>query len=72
MEGFKLADFAKIELHRESLAKPYLYPNDENIIAIATDHALEQDDHNSPAKLDMNNTQQIADFIETRFLKISR
>ncbi len=72
VEGFKLADFAKIELHREALAKPYLYPNDENIIAIATDHALEQDDHNSPAKLDMNNTQQIADFIETRFLKISR
>jgi len=41
VEGFKAAEFIKIELHREALGKPYLYPNDSNIIAIATDHTLD-------------------------------
>jgi len=40
VEGFKAAKFMKIELHREALAKPYLYPTDTNIIAIAADHEI--------------------------------
>jgi len=66
VEGFKAAEFVKIELHREALAKPYLYPDDDNIIAIATDHELDADlsiDH-----LDINQPQQIADFIEQKML----
>lgn len=68
VEGFKAAEFLKIELHRKELNKPYLYPTDSNIIAIATDHSLEDDisiDH-----LDINQPQLIADFIEKKLLEI--
>ena len=40
VEGFKREHFAKIELHRESLHKPYLFENDSDIIALATDHPV--------------------------------
>jgi molybdopterin-guanine dinucleotide biosynthesis protein B len=67
VEGFKLADLPKIELHRKALDKPYIYPNDNNIIAIAIDHEL--DDENSPDQLDLNQPQQIAGYIEENILK---
>ncbi|MEE9326273.1 MAG: molybdopterin-guanine dinucleotide biosynthesis protein B [Cocleimonas sp.] len=67
VEGFKHADLAKIELHRNALRKPYIYPEDPNIIAIAADH--EVDDENAPTKLDLNQPQQIVEFIENRILK---
>lgn len=38
VEGFKHEPISKIELHRPALQKPLMYPNDPNIIAIATDH----------------------------------
>ncbi len=69
VEGFKHADLAKIELHRESLGKPYIYPNDPNIIAIALDHDLEEKGTNSPDTLNINNPQQIADYIELNIIK---
>jgi len=68
VEGFKAAEFMKIELHREVLAKPYMYPTDTNIIAIATDHVLDADI--SIHHLDINQPQQIADFIEHRLLEM--
>lgn len=68
VEGFKAAKFMKIELHRQALAKPYLHPNDTNIIAIAADHELETEV--SISKLDINQPQQIADFIEQKLLEI--
>jgi molybdopterin-guanine dinucleotide biosynthesis protein MobB len=37
VEGFKREAIPKIELHRSSLEKPLIFPNDPNIIAIATD-----------------------------------
>ncbi|HAS8149410.1 TPA: bifunctional molybdopterin-guanine dinucleotide biosynthesis adaptor protein MobB/molybdopterin molybdotransferase MoeA [Vibrio vulnificus] len=37
VEGCKNIAFPKIELHREEVGKPWLHPNDENIIAIASD-----------------------------------
>ncbi len=66
VEGFKAAKFSKIELHREALGKPYLYPNDTNIIAIASDHEIE--DLCKIDQLDINQPQQIADFIEHKLL----
>lgn len=39
VEGFKRERFAKIELHRTSLGKPLLFPEDDSIIALATDGA---------------------------------
>ena len=72
VEGFKAAKFMKIELYREELAKPYMYPNDTNIIAIATDHALDTNGSNKASidHLDINQPQQIADYIEQKLLEM--
>ncbi|MEQ1545368.1 molybdopterin-guanine dinucleotide biosynthesis protein B [Methyloglobulus sp.] len=61
VEGFKATQFPKIELHRSSLNKPLLYPNDPNIIAIATDTPLVTPD--SLVQLNLNQPELIAKFI---------
>ena len=61
VEGFKDEAFPKVELHRPSLAKPFLYTQDNNIIAIATDENIQLE--RDIALLDINNIKQIADFI---------
>jgi molybdopterin-guanine dinucleotide biosynthesis protein B len=37
VEGFKAEGHAKLEVHRESVGKPLLFPGDPNIVAIASD-----------------------------------
>jgi molybdopterin-guanine dinucleotide biosynthesis protein B len=37
VEGFKTERHAKIEVHRSDVGKPLLYPDDPNILAIASD-----------------------------------
>jgi molybdopterin-guanine dinucleotide biosynthesis protein B len=37
VEGFKADSHAKLEVHRESVGKPLLFPNDPHIVAIASD-----------------------------------
>ncbi len=61
VEGFKLWSFPKIELHRPAVGKPLLFPNDDNMIAIAHDGSLAIKP-DIPV-LDINNTQQIAEFV---------
>ena len=60
VEGFRhAAGLKKIELHRPSLGKPSLYTEDKQIIAVASDEAL-----NAPLPiLDINRPDQIAQFI---------
>ena len=41
VEGFKRQAFAKIEVHRPSVGKPLLQPDDPTIIAVASDVALD-------------------------------
>lgn len=65
VEGYKDIRFPKIELHRTELGKPYLYPNDDSIIALACDAE-------TPAGieiplLDINDVEAIANFIYTDF-----
>ncbi len=61
VEGFKREHFAKIELHRAALNKPYLFENDQDIIALASDH--NQDIQTDLQLLDLNKPEMIADFI---------
>lgn len=68
VEGFKHASFNKIELQRVSLQKPLLYPEDRNIIAIATDRTDTQ--HPLPV-LDLNDAGEICSFIYQHFLSTS-
>ena len=63
VEGFKREAFPKIELCRPDLGHPYLYPDDSNIIALATDAP-------SPSgltlpHLDLNDPPAIAAFVQT-------
>jgi len=67
VEGFKAEQFPKIELHRPSLNQPLLYPNDPNIIAIASDCALETPD--TLTQLDINQPEMIAAFILKQFMR---
>lgn len=66
VEGFKATAFPKIELHRPSLNKPLLYPNDPNIIAIASDFAI--DTPPGLVQLDLNQPDQITNFITQQFM----
>ena len=65
VEGFKPEAIPKIELHRPSLGHDLLYPDDDSIIAIATDAALSVE--TTLPLLDLNNAQQIAEFIIERY-----
>ena len=65
VEGFKHEQFAKIELHRPSLAKPLLHPDDDNIIAIASDEKLALD--REIDQLNINDIAGIADYV-SRFI----
>jgi len=67
VEGFKAEQFPKIELHRPSLNKPLLYPNDSSIIAIASDCALETPD--TLTQLDINQPEMIAAYILNHFMR---
>ena len=64
VEGFKHEHYSKIEVHRPSLGKPLMYPDDPDIIAIASDEPV-----HSPAnsreivRLNMNQPDQVAAFI---------
>ena len=40
VEGFKAHPHPKIEVHRPALGKPFLYPDDPNVVAIAADEAI--------------------------------
>lgn len=66
VEGFKKLALPKIELHRAAHDKPFIYTQDENILAIACcdDTQLPNDDLPSELRrLDINNVSQIADFV---------
>ena len=67
VEGFKAEPFPKIELHRPSLNKPLLYPNDPNIIAIASDCPLQTPD--TLTQLDLNQPDMIAAYILNQFMR---
>jgi len=67
VEGFRTEQFPKIELHRPSLEKPLLYPNDPDIIAIATDAALDVPDY--LPQLELNRPDMIAVFIRNHVMK---
>jgi len=62
VEGFKHEVFPKIELHRQATARPWLYPTDKNIIAIATDTAAALPATAIPV-LDLNQPVTIARFV---------
>jgi molybdopterin-guanine dinucleotide biosynthesis protein B len=63
VEGFKMEDIPKVELHRKCLNKPYLYPQDANVIALAEDQCTDVPRHGIEC-LDLDRPVKIADFVE--------
>jgi molybdopterin-guanine dinucleotide biosynthesis protein MobB len=59
VEGFRHERFPKLELHRAALGKPLLYPDDDAIIALASDTPV----HTDLPRLDINDPVAIAAFI---------
>ncbi|QEO45993.1 bifunctional molybdopterin-guanine dinucleotide biosynthesis adaptor protein MobB/molybdopterin molybdotransferase MoeA [Vibrio tarriae] len=59
VEGCKNIAFPKIELHRAEVGKPWLYPHDQNIMAIAADDTVETD----LPQMHINDLDAIADFV---------
>ncbi len=64
VEGFRHASFAKIELHRATLGKPLLFPDDPSIVAVASDTPLTAD--SLLPRLDLNDPAAITRFILDR------
>jgi molybdopterin-guanine dinucleotide biosynthesis protein B len=62
VEGFKHEAFPKIELHRPTTGSPLLYPQDSNVIAVATDSPLPEP--TGLPLLDLNDVAGIAAFVE--------
>ncbi len=66
VEGFKKLALPKIELHRAAHGKPFIYTQDENILAIACCDDTQLPSSELPTelrRLDLNNIGQIADFV---------
>ena len=69
VEGFKMESIPKVELHRSQMKRPYLYPEDENIIALAEEPGSAEP-RRGIESLDLGNPEEIADFV-MRFVKTS-
>jgi len=65
VEGFKHEHIPKIEVFRAEVGEPLLYPNDGNIVAIASDQRLQT----KLPQFDLNDAGNIADFI-LNYLKL--
>lgn len=66
VEGFKHEPLPKIQLHRQDLEKP-LPELDEFTLATATDYPLDREN-----RLDLNDVEQIADFICKKVVRTDR
>ncbi|MFV2004546.1 MAG: molybdopterin-guanine dinucleotide biosynthesis protein MobB [Gammaproteobacteria bacterium] len=60
VEGFKHLPFAKIELHRPSTGKKLIFPEDDSVVAVASDGNLETGEL---PLLNINVPEEVAGFI---------
>lgn len=59
VEGFKHEAIAKLEVHRAANGKPFLFPDDAHIVALASDAFIEC----ALPRLELNDVRGIHDFI---------
>lgn len=65
VEGFKHSVIPKIEVRRSNSEKPFLFPDQSNIVALATDTEKNSTPNLRIPSLDVNNADQIVDFMLT-------
>lgn len=63
VEGFKHSAYPKIEINRSVLNNPLLYPEDQDIIALVTDQPYTSKKMEKITILDIDDPQQITQFI---------
>ena len=63
IEGYKAAAVPKIEIHRPSHGKPPLWPENEHVVAVATDADNDADLGCPLPRLPLNEPAAVADFI---------
>jgi molybdopterin-guanine dinucleotide biosynthesis adapter protein len=61
VEGWKHHDMPKIEVHRKLADRPLLFPNDKNVVAVATDESLAT----ALPQFDLDDAEGVAQFIIT-------
>lgn len=67
VEGFKHERYAKVELWRAELGKPFLWPDDDTIVAVASDVPLPQ----CPLpRLDLADVAGIAEYVSGKLSEI--
>lgn len=59
VEGYKREAIPKLEVHRAEMARPWLFPDDPTILAVASDVAPPD----GFPRIDLDAVQQLADFI---------
>ena len=64
VEGYKREAIPKLEVHRDETGKPWLFPDDPHILAVASDVAAPNDF----PRIDLNAISQITDLILTHAL----
>lgn len=68
VEGFKREPHPKLEVHRAVVGKPYLFPNDADIVAIASDGEVAEA---SVTVLPLDDLQAIVDLLVDRAIPIA-
>ncbi|MDB5804922.1 MAG: mobB [Betaproteobacteria bacterium] len=71
VEGYKWEPLPKLEVYRPSLGKPALYPDDGNIVAVASDAPPPQGLRESIAWLDLNQPATVLAWLDNYFDEIS-
>jgi molybdopterin-guanine dinucleotide biosynthesis adapter protein len=61
VEGWKHHEMPKIEVHRKLADRPMLFPNDSNVVAVATDETLAT----ALPQFDLDDAEGVAQFIIT-------
>jgi len=69
VEGYKWEPIAKLEVYRPSLGKPALYPDDRNIVAVASDAPPPDGVDASVAWLDLNQPASVLRWLDARLAK---
>ncbi|MDT3685511.1 MAG: molybdopterin-guanine dinucleotide biosynthesis protein B [Pseudorhodoplanes sp.] len=68
IEGFKRQKFPKLEIHRVENGKPLLHPEDDWIVAVASDSPLPQA---TVPVVDLNDIEKIADLLIVESMPLS-
>ncbi|OYW35725.1 MAG: molybdopterin-guanine dinucleotide biosynthesis protein B [Hydrogenophilales bacterium 12-61-10] len=74
VEGYKREPIPKLEVHRAATGKPWLYPDDPHVLAVASDIAPPQALNAAPSqkitRIDLDAISLITDFIQTHALSV--